>query len=183
MKDIHIVRHTAQSRGLLLELSRREGLWTLLVLNNCFQMTVDYSLPVSSIRGSLWARILEWVAMSSSRGSSQPRDQTRVSWISCIAGRFFPTEPPTGRWWWSSRCYWDAGVNSYALSKHPHFWLSYEQLNFSLRGWWRRRWWAVFNAQFLFLGQEGGWVHCLVNAKGWSMPKATSPASPSSPAE
>ena len=79
MKDIHIVRHTAQSRGLLLELSRREGLWTLLVLNNCFQMTVDYSLPVSSIHGILWARILEWVAMSSSRGSSQPRDQTRVS--------------------------------------------------------------------------------------------------------
>ena len=90
MKDIHIVRHTAQSRGLLLELSRREGLWTLLVLNNCFQMTVDYSLPVSSIRGSLWARILEWVAMSSSRGSSQPRDQNCVS---CWAGGFLSTEP------------------------------------------------------------------------------------------
>ena len=32
------------------------------------------------------ARILEWVAMPSSRGSSQPRDQSQVS---CIAGRFF----------------------------------------------------------------------------------------------
>ena len=32
------------------------------------------------------ARILEWVAISFSRGSSQPRDQT---WVSCIAGRFF----------------------------------------------------------------------------------------------
>ena len=37
------------------------------------------------------ARILEWVAISSSRGSSQPRDRTHVS---CIAGRFFTTEPP-----------------------------------------------------------------------------------------
>ena len=36
--------------------------------------------------GILQARILEWVAMPSSRGSSQPRDQTQVS---CIAGGFF----------------------------------------------------------------------------------------------
>jgi len=35
-------------------------------------------------------RILEWVAISFSRGSSQPRDQTQVS---CIAGRLFTTEP------------------------------------------------------------------------------------------
>ena len=34
--------------------------------------------------------ILEWVAMPSSRGSSQPWDGT---WVSCIAGRFFTTEP------------------------------------------------------------------------------------------
>ena len=36
--------------------------------------------------GILQARILEWAAMPSSRGSSQPKDQTQVS---CIAGRFF----------------------------------------------------------------------------------------------
>ena len=36
--------------------------------------------------GILQARILEWVAMPSSRGSSQPRDQTQLS---CIAGGFF----------------------------------------------------------------------------------------------
>ena len=36
--------------------------------------------------GILQARILEWVAMPSSRGSSRPRDQTQVS---RIAGRFF----------------------------------------------------------------------------------------------
>ena len=36
--------------------------------------------------GILQARILAWVAISFSRGSSQPRDWT---WVSCIAGRFF----------------------------------------------------------------------------------------------
>ena len=35
---------------------------------------MDYSLPGSSVHGILQARILEWVAISSSRGSSQPRD-------------------------------------------------------------------------------------------------------------
>ena len=45
---------------------------------------MDCSPPGSSVRGILQARILEWVAMPSSRGSSQPRDQTRVSSISCV---------------------------------------------------------------------------------------------------
>ena len=40
---------------------------------------VDCSLPGSSVHGILQARILEWVAVSSSRGSSQPRDQALVS--------------------------------------------------------------------------------------------------------
>ena len=47
---------------------------------------VDCSPPGSSVPGILQARILEWVAISFSRGSSQPRDQTQVS---CIAGRHF----------------------------------------------------------------------------------------------
>ena len=38
---------------------------------------MDCSLPGSSVHGILQARILEWVAVSSSRGSSQPRDRTR----------------------------------------------------------------------------------------------------------
>jgi len=42
---------------------------------------MDHTVP-----GILQARILEGVAIPSSRGSSQPRDQTEVS---CIAGRFF----------------------------------------------------------------------------------------------
>ena len=41
----------------------------------------DCSLPGSSLHGILQARILEWVAMPSSRGSSRPRDGTRVSRI------------------------------------------------------------------------------------------------------
>ena len=45
---------------------------------------VDCSLPGSSVHGILWARILGWAAISSSRGSSRPRDQTHVSCTSCI---------------------------------------------------------------------------------------------------
>ena len=41
---------------------------------------------------TLQARILEWVAISSTRGSSQPRDRTCISCVSCIVqGRFFTT--------------------------------------------------------------------------------------------
>ena len=47
---------------------------------------VDCSPPGSAVHGILQARILEWAAMPSSRGSSQPRDRTHVSHVSC-AGR------------------------------------------------------------------------------------------------
>ena len=50
----------------------------------------DCSPPGSSVHGILQAKILEWVAISHSRGSSQPRNQSGVS---CIAGRL-PSEPP-----------------------------------------------------------------------------------------
>ena len=42
----------------------------------------------SSVHGILQARILEWFATHSSRGSSRPRDWNCISGISCIAGRF-----------------------------------------------------------------------------------------------
>ena len=42
------------------------------------------TLPSSSVHGILQARILEWVAMPSSRASSQPRDQTCITYVSCI---------------------------------------------------------------------------------------------------
>ena len=47
----------------------------------------------SSVHGLLQARILELVTMSSSRGSSQPRDWTQISCIFCSAGGFFTSEP------------------------------------------------------------------------------------------
>ena len=65
------------------------------LLQSCptLQDPVDCSLPGSSVHGILQVGILEWVAMFSSRGSSWPRDQTCVSYVSCIAGRFFTAEP------------------------------------------------------------------------------------------
>ena len=48
---------------------------------------MDCSPPDSSVHGILQARLLEWVAMPSSRGSSRLRDQTCVSHVSC-AGRW-----------------------------------------------------------------------------------------------
>ena len=47
---------------------------------------MDCSLPGSSVHGIFQARILEWAAISFSRGTSQPRDRTRVS---SIVGRHF----------------------------------------------------------------------------------------------
>ena len=47
---------------------------------------MDCSLPGFSVHGILQARILEWITISFSRGSSQARDQTRVSHI---GGRHF----------------------------------------------------------------------------------------------
>ena len=50
---------------------------------------MDCSLPGSSAHGILQERILEWVAISSSRGSFRPRDRTWISYVSCI-GRQVP---------------------------------------------------------------------------------------------
>ena len=64
------------------------GEWVSEVAQSCPTLSgpMDYSLLGSSVHGIFQARILEWVAISFSRGSSQPRDQTRVS---CIVGRRF----------------------------------------------------------------------------------------------
>ena len=67
---------------------------------------MDCSPPDSSLRGILQARILEWVAISFSRTSSQARDQTRLS---CTVGRVFT--------------YW---VTREALSTTPSLFLSFQ---------------------------------------------------------
>ena len=63
-------------------------IWNEVVTQLCPTLCdpVDCSLPGCSVHGILQARILEWVAISFSRGSSQPRDQT---WVCRIAGRRF----------------------------------------------------------------------------------------------
>ena len=48
---------------------------------------MDCSPPSSSVCGILQARILEWFAMPSSAGSSQPSDQTQVFYVSYIGRR------------------------------------------------------------------------------------------------
>ena len=50
---------------------------------------MNCSLPGSSVHGILQSRILDWVAMPTSRGSSQPRDQTHISCVSCFADGVF----------------------------------------------------------------------------------------------
>ena len=56
-----------------------------------FVTPVDCSPPGSSVHGIFHSRILQWVAIHSSREASQPRDQTCVS---CTVGRFFTAELP-----------------------------------------------------------------------------------------
>ena len=58
----------------------------VLVTQSCLTLCNPMSPPGSSVHGIFQARILEWVAISFFRGSSQPRDWTQVS---RIAGRFF----------------------------------------------------------------------------------------------
>jgi len=62
---------------------------------------MDCNPPGSSVHGILQARIMEWVAMPSPRGSSQLRDQTHVSYVSCI-----------GRWVLYHSCHLFSSVQS-----------------------------------------------------------------------
>ena len=69
---------------------------------------MDCSLPDSSLHGVLQARILEWIATSHSRGSSWPRDRTRISHTE---GRFFTV--------WATM---ESSLNSGITSKLKDFW-------------------------------------------------------------
>ena len=68
-------------------------------LQSCLTLCdpMDYSLPGSPVHGIPQARILEWVAMPTSRGSSRPRDRTCISYVSCIGGRVLYHQAPPGR--------------------------------------------------------------------------------------
>ena len=95
-------------------------------LQSCLTLCdpVDCSPPGFSVHGISQARILEWIAIPFSRGSSQPRDGTPVS---CTAGRFF-TVWTTGKslssWVWIKFCL----VRSKMFGSRKH-WLDFASHN------------------------------------------------------
>ena len=64
--------------------------------NSATPWSVTHQAP--SVPGILQARILQWVAISFSRGCSQPRDWTCVSYISCISRQVLYPESPASQW-------------------------------------------------------------------------------------
>ena len=93
------ISQSPESVNMLPYMAKRT-LWTWLKLCGCYVQLLqscptlcspmDSSLPGSNVHGILQARMLEWVAVPSSRGSSWLRDWIHIS---CIADRFFTTEP------------------------------------------------------------------------------------------
>ena len=87
---------------------------------------IDCSPPGSSAHSILQARVLEWVAIPFSRGSSRPRDQTQVS---RIAGRFHtvwatreaPSSRVTWEWWYLPLwVFWELNRNLSPKSQQGH---------------------------------------------------------------
>ena len=100
---------------------------------------MDCSPPGSSVCGILQARILEWVAISYSRGFSWPRDCTRVSYI---AGRFFTV--------------WATELSYYQAYLLLDIYLHTEVGSHSL-----------FQGIFLIQGSNPGLLHCKQITVGW----------------
>ena len=75
-------------RWILYQLSHGEAQHVHVCMLNHFSR-VPLCARQTPLPGTLLARILEWVATPFSRGSSQPRHQTCLSYLSCIAGGFF----------------------------------------------------------------------------------------------
>ena len=61
---------------------------------SCPTLCDPMDCSLTGFSGFLQTRILECIAMPSSMGSSRLKDQTHASAFSCIAVRFFTTEPP-----------------------------------------------------------------------------------------
>ena len=101
--------------------------WKVKVTQSCPTLCdpMDCSPPGSSVHGILQARILEWVAMPSSRACSWPRYGT---WVSCIAGRFLTV--------WATR---EASFPDYPDYPYPKlmiFWLDHKQLLYKFLSSW-----------------------------------------------
>ena len=98
---------------------------------------MDCSLPGFSIHGIFQARILEWVAISFSRGSSQPRDQTPVSRIAAVAAakllQACPTlcDPISGRHFtiWATREDLTSTIVQFKKKEINHLFFFYYILN------------------------------------------------------
>ena len=72
--------NTCYVLGSILRMHEAQSLQSCLTLYD----TMDRSPPGSTVHRILQARILEWVAVPSSRESFQPKDQTQASYVSCI---------------------------------------------------------------------------------------------------
>ena len=88
-EEAHVV--TFEEEGTVGQLSQLDGFDAVMVsevTQSCPTLCnpIDCSLPGSSVHGIFQARVLEWVAISFSRGSSRPRDRTHVS---RVVGRRF----------------------------------------------------------------------------------------------
>ena len=77
------ILHPASTNINILHMVTRYIILSCSVMSDSLYL-MDCSLPGSSVHGIFQARILEWVAVSYSRGSSRPRDRTCVSCISCF---------------------------------------------------------------------------------------------------
>ena len=97
---------------------------------------MDCRPPGSSVHGISQARILEWVATSSSRGSSRPRNRT---WLSCTAGRFFTV--------WATK---ESHISQYYRINHISLWY-YDIKKESLLSSFCRLLKAVVEIKYLFL--------------------------------
>ena len=121
----HVSCVSCIGRWILYHWATWEAVWTYrwwlshwVMSDSCDPM--DCSLPGSSVHGILQSKMLEWVAISFSRGSSWPRNWTQVF---CNAGRFF-TNWATKEALWARRfsvniCRWSFQVFPNQTEKRP----------------------------------------------------------------
>ena len=112
---------------------------------------IDYSPPGSSVLGILQARILEWVAISSSRGSSPPREGGKGDdrgWDGWMASRTQWTWVwvNCGSWWWTGR---PGMLRFVGLQRVGHDWVT--ELNWTkLMHGYRRAVWKILLVMEMF---------------------------------
>ena len=114
------------------------------LLQSCLTLCdpMDCSLPGSSVHEVLQARILEWVAISYSRGSSWSRQQTHISCISCNGQRFLyhlatreaQTSPSGSPFGYSRFSLKEPRTSFYERTYHFELWFSICLLQWIMKG-------------------------------------------------